>query len=112
MKKEFFKKHQVNGDGWCYRFGFYGDSDEDALDKLKNFLLEEGFNDVPIPPTARRLWWDYLKPDQDGKCPGYVWHPIRIFQDSYQMNGLVLMIFNEDCPDHMAMWEETFGDNE
>ena len=71
-------------------------------------MKNEGLNDIPLPPSARRLWWDYMKPDNDGNFGSYVWHPIKIGPDPYQLNGLILAIYNEDDPDHMAFWEDTY----
>lgn len=107
--KEFFEKYRDHGDEWCYEFAFYGDSDEEAFAKLKSFLIDEGFGIIPIPPTARRLCWDYLKPDSDGNYFAFVWHPIKIYQDPYQVYGLNLFIFDESHPDHMALWEGTYS---
>lgn len=104
-KNVFFKKYSDAGDGWAYKFGFYGDSDEEAYTKLKNFLITEGFKDIPLPPTARRLWLDYLKPNKDGDYVGYIWHPIKIYQDAYQINGLLLIICDDNHPNHLELWE-------
>jgi hypothetical protein len=109
-RKDFFKKY-VPQDGWMCQFSFNGETEDESYSKLKEFLLNEGFDDIPLPPTARRLWWDYIKPNDDGNCGNYVWHPIKITQDVYQVNGLVLSIFNEDCPDHIALWEGTYGND-
>ena len=111
-KTTFFQKYSDRGDGWAYSFGFYGDSDDECFNKLKQFLIEEEFNDIPLPPTARRLIWDYLKPDSEGNSSGFVWHPIKIHQDPYQVNGLVLTIYNHNHPNHMELWEGTYGNNE
>ncbi len=107
--EDFFKKYQDNGDGWCYKFGFHGESDEEAFCKMKKFLIDEGFGDIPIPPTARRLCWDYFKPDVNDNIGSYVWHPIIINQDAYQVHGFNLTIFDESHPDHMALWEGTYS---
>ena len=64
-RNQFFKKH-VPEVGWVYQTGFDGKTVEESLLKLKEFLKTEGLGDIPIPETARRLWWDYLRPDEDG----------------------------------------------
>jgi hypothetical protein len=52
---------------------------------------------------------DYLRPKDDSGIPGeFVWHPIRITTYEYDPNGFTLMIFDEDHPLHMALWEETY----
>jgi hypothetical protein len=108
-KKDFFKNHKTN-DGWLFETAFNGDTCDESYMNLRVFLLKEGFGDIPLPPNARRLWWDYIKPDEDGNFGSFVWHPIKITQHVYQENGLHLMIFNEDYPDHMKLWERTYSE--
>ena len=109
-RKDFFKKY-IPDDGWVCSFAFDGENEDESFSKLRSFLENEGFGDIPLPPSARRLFWDYLKPDDDGNFGTYVWHPIKIGIDWYQVNGLILGIYNEDCPDHMALWEGTYSND-
>jgi hypothetical protein len=108
-RKDFFKKYPPH-DGWMYQTGFDGTTEEESFQKLKEFLYSEGFADIPLPPTARRLWWDYLKPDENGNTGVFVWHPIKIHQSPYQIHGLHLSVFNEDLPNHIELWEGRAGE--
>jgi hypothetical protein len=106
-RKDFFISANLS-DEWLFETTFDGDTEEESYLNLRIFLLKIGFGDIPLPPNARRLWWDYIKPDEDGNFGSFVWHPIKITQDAYQINGLHLMIFNEDYPHHIDLWEGTY----
>lgn len=105
-KTQFFKKHLPQG-GWLYQTAFDGETEEETFLNLKNFLSNEGFSDIPLPPNSRRLWWDYLRPNHEGIFGNFIWHPIIISQSSYQTNGLVLSIFDETYDNHFELWEST-----
>ena len=107
-RKDFFKRHKLSEE-WLFETAFNGDTEEESYMNLRVFLLKEGFGDIPLPQYARRVWWDYIRPDEDGNFGSFIWHPIKITQHFYQSNGLHLMIYNEDYPNHMAMWEGTYG---
>lgn len=91
-------------DGWIYHVDFCADSDEEVLNAVRTFLDEEGYSDVPLPPSPERLWWDYLRPNEDGICRKFIWHPIIIGPSAYQVHALELRIFNENYPDHKEFW--------
>lgn len=94
---------------WVFQTTFDGETEDESYFNLRIFLIKEGFGDIPLPSSARRLWWDYIKPDDDGNFGSFVWHPIKIGQNVYQENGLILAIYNEDFPSHMELWEGTEG---
>ena len=104
-KEEFFVKNPPD-DGWVYQTAFDGDTEEESFDNLRKFLQENGFGDIPMPQNARRLWFDYLRPDDNGNFVRFIWHPIIISQSEYHKNGLVLSIYNEQIEDHLKLWEE------
>ena len=103
-RKEFFKSSGLQSE-WIFQTAFNGETQEESYMNLRNFLFLHGFGDIPLPPSARRLWWDYIKPNDNGDYGEFVWYPIRITQHVYQENGLHLIIYNEDFPNHMALWE-------
>ncbi|MCB9197530.1 MAG: hypothetical protein H6600_03665 [Flavobacteriales bacterium] len=109
-KKDFFKKYNLEEE-WLFETAFDGKTEEESYLNLRVFLIKNGYGDIPLPVSARRLWWDYIKPDENGNFGSFVWHPIKITQHVYHLNGLHLMIFNEEYPDHMALWEGTYGDD-
>ena len=74
-RNDFFKKY-VPQDGWMYQTGFDGETEEETFHKLKEFLKKEGFEDITLPASARRLWWDYLIADEEGNFGSFIWHPI------------------------------------
>jgi hypothetical protein len=110
-REVFFKSHKLF-DQWTFIEVFDGNTVEESFSKLKKFLKENWVTEIPLPVSARRLLWDYLKPDVNGNYGSFVWHPIKINQNPYQMNGLFLTIYNEDFPNHMALWEGTYGNSQ
>jgi hypothetical protein len=103
-KKTFFKNNVTNGDS-SFGTTFDGETEEESFLNLKNFLINAGFGDIPLPVNSRRLWWDYLRPTANGEFGCFIWHPLVITQNTYQLNGLGLLLFNEDFPDHFDIWE-------
>lgn len=99
----------ANGNKLFFRTVFNGDSEEESFRNLKRFLVNNGYEDIPLPKSARRLWWDYLKPDDDGNFGHFKWYPITISQEEWTINGLILQIHNEEHPDHIKFWEGRLG---
>ncbi len=89
-------------DGWCYHIDFWGENNDQVLNAVRNFLNKEGYEDIPLPLTAERLWWDYLRPKTEGK---FVWHPIIIYQSVYKTNAIELHIYKENHPEHKELWD-------
>lgn len=108
-KRKLFSGKNKEGDNWMFNTGFNGYSSQETFEHLKTFLKENGYGDIPIPEDSRRLWRDYLQPDDDGIQGSFIWHPIEILQHPYHVTGLQLNICNEFHPDHMALWEGTIG---
>lgn len=106
-REDFFNSQNLK-DEHIFFTSFNEDTEEECFSRVKQFLKENWVTEIPLPASARRLWWDYIKPDQEGNFGTFVWHPIIIGQDPYQENGLFLTIYNEDYPDHMAIWEGTY----
>lgn len=100
-KEEIFKKD--SSDGWHYQIGFRNKSDEEVLSELRTFLVKTGYNDIPLPKTAERLWWDYLNPNSFSNGM-YVYHPIIISASAYHEHAITLSIYNENYPNHKELW--------
>ena len=90
-------------DGSRFQHDFIGETDEESLMMLRQFLDEQGFEDIPLP-IAERLWWDYFQPDSHGNLGCFVWHPIIVAPSSYGNNGLALYIYNVESPEHYELW--------
>ena len=106
-REVFFNSHNLK-DKHLFIAAFNEDTEEQCFFKVKQFLKENWITEIPLPANARRLWWDYIQPDENGNFGSFVWHPIKITQDHYQENGLILSIYNEDYPHHMDIWEGNY----
>lgn len=103
-RKDFFKKY-IPQDDWMYQTSFDGETKEESFLSLKDFLIKEGLIDIPLPANARRLWWDYLRPDDNGNFGSFIWHPIIVSQSHYQPTGLMLSVYDENFENHFELWE-------
>ncbi|MBP9119672.1 MAG: hypothetical protein KBF59_02285 [Ignavibacterium sp.] len=110
IKKEFPKTGKVKegtSDGWQFRIDFWDDSGKPTLVKtLREFLDSEGYDEIPLPPNDERLFWDYLRPNEDEKIREFIWHPVIIRPSVYKENAVELYIYNENFPDHKKMWDD------
>lgn len=94
-------------DGYEYRTVFAGSSLEDSYAMLRQFLREEGYDDVPIPRNAKELHLFRLSTRNKQillfEDNGYVHNPIRILfpPDRRKKNMLILCLYNESDPDHL-----------
>ncbi len=90
-------------DGWEYRTAFTGSRLAFAYEMLKQFLVEEGYSDVPLPETAADLKL-FKKPRlaqlQMFADRGYAHNPIKILFPN-QRNTLILCVYNEREPGHL-----------
>jgi len=90
-------------DGWEYRTAFTGSRLAFAYEMLKQFLVEEGFADVPLPETAAELKL-FKKPRlaqlQMFADRGYAHNPIKILFPN-QRNTLLLCVYNEREAGHL-----------
>jgi len=90
-------------DGWEYRTAFTGSRLGFAYEMLKQFLVEEGYGDVPLPETAAELKL-FKKPRlaqlQMFADRGYAHNPIKILFPG-QRNTLILCVYNEREPGHL-----------
>lgn len=90
-------------DGWEYRTAFTGSRLSTAYEMLKQFLVEEGYADVPLPETVAELKL-FKKPRlaqlQLFADRGYAHNPIKILFPN-QRNTLILCVYNEQEPGHL-----------
>lgn len=90
-------------DGWEYRTAFTGSRLSFAYEMLKQFLVEEGYGEIPLPGTAAELKL-FKKPRhaqlQMFADRGYAHNPIKILFPG-QRNTLVLCVYNEREPGHL-----------
>ncbi|MBK8554713.1 MAG: hypothetical protein IPL65_02560 [Lewinellaceae bacterium] len=95
-----------SSDGWEYRTIFAGTKLAYTYEMVKQFLKEEGYEDVPLPETAEELR-RFSKPGK-GQLQffveqGYVHNPIKILfpPDRRQRSILILCVYNEQVPGHL-----------
>lgn len=102
-------------DGWEYRCTFGGSRLENSYAMLRQFLVEEGYGDVPIPEDAAQLKL-FRRPRQAQLQlfaeRGYVHNPIKILfsEDKQRRNALILCIYNEKEPRHLLRFHGVVPD--
>ncbi|MCI4651331.1 hypothetical protein [Phaeodactylibacter sp.] len=94
-------------DGYEYRTVFGGSRLESTYEMVRQFLAEEGYEDVPLPKDAEELRLFRL-PTRNKQIlmfedNGYVHNPIKILfpQDRRKRSTLILCIYNEADPQHL-----------
>ena len=90
-------------DGWEYRTTFTGSRLTYAYDMLKQFLVDEGYGDVPLPESVAEL--KLFKKPRRAQLQlfaerGYAHNPIKILFPN-QRNTLTLCVYNEREPGHL-----------
>jgi len=95
-----------NSDGWEYRTAFAGSKLAYTYQMVKQFLIEEGYGDVPIPASSEEMRL-FRRPRQSQLQlfaeRGYVHNPVKILFSNVpgQRNTLTLCIYKEDEPGHL-----------
>lgn len=94
-------------DGYEYRTVFAGSNLEQSYEMVRQFLLEEGYSDVPMPKDEKELVMFRL-PTRNKQIllfedNGYVHNPIKILfpLDGRNKKTLILCIYNESDPRHL-----------
>ena len=94
-------------DGYEYRTTFSGSNLEQSFEMIKQFLQEEGYEDLPIPKNAEELLLFRL-PTRNKQIlmfedNGYVHNPVKILfpHDRRIKRQLTLCIYNETDPKHL-----------
>ena len=103
-------------DGYCYRTCFSGASLEHSLQMVQQFLIEEGYGDLPLPKNEEELKMFRL-PSRNKQLMmfednGYVHNPIKVlFSDNpRQTKMLILEIYDEKAPKHLLRFHKRLWD--
>ncbi|MEN0006458.1 MAG: hypothetical protein AAF798_20060 [Bacteroidota bacterium] len=94
-------------DGYEYRTVFSGSKLEYTYEMIKQFLIEEGYQDIPVPKNVEELSYFRL-PTRNKQIllfedNGYVHNPIKILfpTDRRKKSTLILCLYNEQDPMHL-----------
>lgn len=93
-------------DGYEYRSTFAGSKLAYTYDMVREFLIEEGYGDIPLPETVEVLRL-FRQPRQAQlrffEERGYIHNPIKILfpNPPRQRNSLTLVICNEKAENHL-----------
>lgn len=94
-------------DGWEYRTVFAGSNLTATYAMVRQFLQEEGYEDIPLPNTAEDLALFRLSTRNQQillfEDNGYVHNPVKILFpiDRRNKRTLILCIYNETEPQHL-----------
>ncbi len=94
-------------DGFVYRTTFAGASLSQSYEMVRQFLIEEGFGDIPLPVDSSELLKFRLRTRNKQVLlfeeNGYVHNPIKILfpADGRSKRMLFLEIYNENSPGHL-----------
>jgi len=94
-------------DGYEYRTVFGGSKLEATYEMVRQFLQEEGYEDIPLPKDAEELKLFRL-PTRNKQIlmfedNGYVHNPVKILfpADRRKRSTLILCLYNEADPQHL-----------
>ncbi|MBK6606089.1 MAG: hypothetical protein IPO06_06295 [Leptospiraceae bacterium] len=100
-----FPKEGVDGfDGYTYTKIFGGDSLDEAYDKLKEFLENNGYADIPVPNDTDELYLLFGSDEEES----YKHNPISISFSPYNKTEIWLTLHNEEFPNHLLMFHEQY----
>ena len=94
-------------DGFVFETAFAGASLERSYEMVKQFLLETGYVNLPLPRDAQELEMFRLSTRNKQillfEENGYVHNPIKILfhADRRKKNTLILKLYNEQAPNHL-----------
>jgi len=94
-------------DGWEYRVVFAGGTYDKSLAMIANFLNEEGFENLPLPKSAKELKLFRFQKRSQIKLfreKGYVHNPIKILFPSpgtEKRGALILYVYNKSVKNHL-----------
>ena len=94
-------------DGFVYRTAFSGSSLADSYNMVRQFLIEEGYSNLPMPKDAAEL--ELFRFNTRNKQVilfednGYIHNPIKILfpNDRRKKRTLILEIYNENEENHL-----------
>lgn len=94
-------------DGYEYRTVFSGSNIATSYEMVKQFLQEEGYEDIPLPKDAEELKLFRL-PTRNKQIlmfedNGYTHNPVKILfpLDRRKRTTLILCLYNESDPNHL-----------
>lgn len=94
-------------DGYLYQTAFAGGSLAHSFEMVRQFLVEEGYGELPLPKDLEELK-RFRLPSRNRQMllfedSGYVHNPIKILfpRDARQKRALILEIYNEQAPNHL-----------
>ncbi len=97
-------------DGWEYRTVFAGTSLAHSYEMVRQFLIDEGYHDVPLPADASELA-QFRVPRHQMQYrlfyeSGYIHNPIKILfsEDGRDKKTLTLCIYNTLIDKHLLMF--------
>lgn len=94
-------------DGWEYKTVFAGTKLEYTYEMVRQFLIEEGYENIPLPQNAEELKLFRLNTRNKQillfEDNGYVHNPIKILFpiDRRKKNTLILCLYNETVENHL-----------
>lgn len=101
-----------SSDGWKYTTLFAGTTLEQSYDMLRQFLAQEGYQDIPLPRNTKELNL-FREPPSRAQMNlfienGYNHNPIKIrfHKHRNKTSTLILQVFNETHPEHLIRFHE------
>lgn len=94
-------------DGLVYRTVFSGGSLKHTFEMVRQFLMDEGYAEIPLPNSVEELAKFKLATRNRQillfEDNGYVHNPVKILfpTDGRQKKALILEIHNEHAPGHL-----------
>ena len=108
----------VESDGYEYRTVFSGSNIEATYEMVKQFLQEEGYEDVPLPKDAEELK-RFRLPTRNKQIlmfedNGYAHNPVKILfpLDRRKRTTLILCIYNEADPNHLLKFHRVLEERD
>jgi len=104
-------------DGWEYKTTFSGTSLEHTYDMVRQFLVEEGYDNVPIPKNAKALSLFRISTRNKQillfEDNGYVHNPIKILfpLDGRKKKTITLHLYNEANEHHLLKFHRVFKED-
>jgi hypothetical protein len=105
-------------DGYVYRTIFSGSSLETSYQMIRQFLQEEGYDDIPLPVDSKELKRFRLSTRNKQillfEDNGYVHNPVKILfpLDGRQKRTLILELFNESAEHHLLRFHKRLEESE
>lgn len=105
-------------DGYEYRTVFSGSNLESTYQMVRQFLAEEGYEELPLPRDAEELKLFRL-PTRNKQIlmfedNGYVHNPVKILfpPDRRKRKTLILCLYNESDPRHLLKFHRVLEPGE